>query len=63
MYFAVKDLDQVQVRADRAGARITSPIELRSWGERSFSCLDLDGNHLCFVDGRTLFLGHGAEWS
>ena len=63
LYFAVGDLDQVHERATRAGARITSVIEVRPWGERSFYCLDPDGNPLCFVDDRTLFLGRGAAWS
>jgi predicted enzyme related to lactoylglutathione lyase len=63
LYFAVDDLDGVFHRAVAAEARIMSPIEERPWGERSFYCLDLDGNRLCFVDSATLFLGHGAEWS
>jgi predicted enzyme related to lactoylglutathione lyase len=60
---AVDDLDAVQERAERVGARMTSPIEVRPWGERSFYCLDPDGNHLCFVDGETLFLGRGTDWA
>ena len=63
LYLAVEDLDAVHKRAMRAGAQITSSIEVRPWGERSFYCLDLDGNHLCFVDDETLFLGHGADWA
>jgi len=63
LYFAVTDLEEVLARAERAGARITSPVEVRPWGERSFYCLDLDGNHLCFVDDQTLFLGRGAAWA
>ena len=63
LYFAVDDLEAVFARARSAGAHVTSPIELRPWGERSFYCSDLDGNRLCFVDNATLFLGHGAEWS
>ena len=46
-----------------AGARDVSPVETQPWGERSFYCLDLDGNRLCFVDETTLFLGRGAAWS
>ena len=46
-----------------AGAREVSPIDKRPWGERSFYCLDPDGNRLCFVDQSTLFLGRGAAWS
>ena len=41
--------------------RDVSAIEVQPWGERSFYCLDLDGNRLCFVDETTLFLGRGAE--
>lgn len=63
LYLAVDDLDAVEGRARAAGAQITSPVEVRPWGERSFYCLDLDGNHLCFVDDQTLFLGRGAEWA
>ena len=63
LYLAVDDLDAVQDRATRAGARITSSVEVRPWGERSFYCSDPDGNRLCFVDKETLFLGHGAEWA
>ena len=62
IYFSTDELDAVYGRACRAGARITSGIEDRPWGERSFYCLDPDGNRLCFVDGSTLFLGHGATW-
>ena len=63
LYFATNELDDVYERAVAAGATITSPIEERAWGERSFYCLDLDANKLCFVDDTTLFLGGGAPWS
>lgn len=63
LYFATNDLDGAYRRATDLGARITSPIEDRPWGERSFYCSDPDGHPLCFVDGSTLFLGHGAEWA
>ena len=63
LYLATGELDGVYERAVAAGARITSPIETRPWSERSFYCLDPDGNRLCFVDETTLFLGRGAEWS
>jgi predicted enzyme related to lactoylglutathione lyase len=63
LYFATDELDAVYDRAVKAGAQITSPIEHRPWGERSFYCLDPDGNKLCFVDDTTLFLGRGAQWS
>jgi uncharacterized glyoxalase superfamily protein PhnB len=63
LYFATGELDDVYERAVAAGATITAPIATRPWGERSFYCLDLDGNKLCFVDDSTLFLGHGAPWA
>jgi len=63
IYVATDELDAVYERAVAVDARIVSPIEVRAWGERSFYCLDPDGNHLCFVDDTTLFLGMGAEWA
>lgn len=63
LYFATDDLDATLLRATAAGAEITSSIELRPWGERSFYCTDPDGHPLCFVDDDTLFLGAGADWS
>ncbi len=63
IYLATDDLDAAYERAIAVGARITSPIEQRAWGERSFYCLDPDGNQLCFVDDATLFLGRGADWA
>jgi catechol 2,3-dioxygenase-like lactoylglutathione lyase family enzyme len=62
LYVATGELDEVFRRAVAAGAAITSAIEVRPWGERSFYCADPDGYRLCFVDESTLFLGHGAEW-
>jgi predicted enzyme related to lactoylglutathione lyase len=63
LYFATGDLDHAHERAATAGAGRVTPIETRPWGERSFHCLDPDGNRLCFVDESTLFLGRGADWS
>jgi catechol 2,3-dioxygenase-like lactoylglutathione lyase family enzyme len=63
IYLATDELDSVYERAVAADARIVSPIDLRAWGERSFYCLDPDGNQLCFVDDTTLFLGMGADWA
>jgi uncharacterized glyoxalase superfamily protein PhnB len=63
LYLATGELDAVHTRALAAGARDVSPVEVQPWGERSFYCLDLDGNQLCFVDKTTLFLGRGASWS
>lgn len=62
-YLATDELDAVYVRAVAAGAEITSAIEVRPWGERSFYCLDPDGHRLCFVDESTLFTGRGADWA
>src|SRR5579859_123340 len=62
IYFATDDIDATHRRAADAGAREISAIETRPWGERSFYCLDPDGNPLCFVDEATLFLGRGAPW-
>lgn len=63
IYLATDELDAAYQRAVAAGARIVAPIERRPWGERSFYCLDPDGNRLCFVDDTTLFLGMGADWA
>jgi predicted enzyme related to lactoylglutathione lyase len=63
LYLATNELEAVYERAVAAGARVVAPIELRPWGERSFYCLDPDGNRLCVVDESTLFLGRGADWS
>ena len=62
IYLATDELDAAYQRAGAAGARNVAPIEQRPWGERSFYCLDPDGNRLCFVDDTTLFLGMGADW-
>ena len=63
LYFATDDLDATFTRAVEAGAEISSPIEVRPWGERSFYCAGPDGHPLCFVDSTTLFLGAGADWA
>src|SRR5437879_10509660 len=63
LYFATGELDAVYERAVAIGATVVSPIETRPWGERSFYCLDPDGNRLCFVDEKTLFLGGGDRKS
>jgi predicted enzyme related to lactoylglutathione lyase len=63
LYFATDEIDAVYDRTVAVGATIVSAIEIRSWGERSFYCVDPDGNRLCFVDEATLFLGRGADWS
>ena len=63
LYFATDDLDSAHQRAAEARARELTTIERRPWGERSFYCVDPDGNRLCFVDDATLFLGRGADWA
>ena len=63
LYFATDDLDAAHQRATEARARELTTIERRPWGERSFYCVDPDGNRLCFVDDATLFLGRGADWA
>jgi predicted enzyme related to lactoylglutathione lyase len=63
VYFSTDDVDAVRQRALDAGAADVSEVEVRPWGERSFYCLDPDGNRLCFVDQATLFLGRGAAWA
>ena len=63
LYLATDDLDAAYQRAKDARARQLTQVERRPWGERSFYCLDPDGNRLCFVDDTTLFLGRGADWS
>lgn len=63
LYFATDDLETTMSRAVESGAEISSPIEVRPWGERSFYCTDPDGHPLCFVDRSTLFLGAGADWA
>jgi len=56
-------VDAVHGRAVDAGAAEITPVDRQPWGERSFYCLDPDGNRLCFVDETTLFLGRGADWA
>ena len=63
LYFATSELDAVHQRAQGVGAGRLTQIEVRPWGERSFYCVDPDGNRLCFVDDASLFLGRGADWS
>jgi uncharacterized glyoxalase superfamily protein PhnB len=57
VYFGVDDLDAAHKRADKAGCRQLSEIEVQPWGERSFYARDPFGNPICFVDSQTLFTG------
>jgi catechol 2,3-dioxygenase-like lactoylglutathione lyase family enzyme len=57
VYFSVDDLDSAHSRAERAGCRGLTEIEVRPWGERSFYARDPFENPICFVDSRTLFTG------
>ena len=63
LYFATGEVDAVHARAVDAGAAEITSVEHQPWGERSFYCLDPDGNRLCFVDETTLFLGRGSAWA
>src|SRR5262245_8273127 len=65
LYFVVKDLDEVFVRAqalaclareDIHGAQ-GSAISVRPWGERSFYAEDKWANPLCFVEAGTIYPG------
>jgi uncharacterized glyoxalase superfamily protein PhnB len=60
VYLAVPDLEAAYLRVRATGeAEIESPIERRSWGERSFYVRDPFGNGLCFVEEGTTFVGEG----
>ncbi len=61
VYFGVDDLEAVLARAEQAGCRQLSTIEVRPWGERSFYARDPFGNPICFVDAQTLFTGSQPE--
>ena len=61
VYFGVDDLDAAHARAEEAGWRELSGIEIRPWGERSFYARDPFGNPICFVDSETLFTGEHAR--
>lgn len=62
IYFSVDDLDAAHTRAEEAGCRELTGIEVRPWGERSFYARDPFENPICFVDSQTLFTGERA-WS
>jgi uncharacterized glyoxalase superfamily protein PhnB len=60
VYFSVDDLDAVHGRADEAGCREQTRIDVQPWGERSFYAQDPFENPICFVDSKTLFTGQPA---
>jgi predicted enzyme related to lactoylglutathione lyase len=60
VYFSVDDLDATHARAEQAGCRELTSIEVRPWGERSFYAHDPFENPICFVDSQTLFTGEHA---
>jgi uncharacterized glyoxalase superfamily protein PhnB len=57
LYFSVDNLDAVHERAQGAGCRELTDIDVRPWGERSFYASDPFANPICFVDSQTLFTG------
>jgi uncharacterized glyoxalase superfamily protein PhnB len=60
VYLSVDDLDAAYARAEQAGCREVTSIEVRPWGERSFYARDPFGNPISFVDAQTLFTGERA---
>ena len=65
LYFTVKDLEAVFVRAKKLGALSKDDVHgepggeplVRPWGERSFYVDDPWGNQLCFVEAGTVYPG------
>ena len=58
VYLAVDDLEATLERALAAGLTLSEQgIARRPWGERSFYGNDPWGNPICFVDGKTKFVG------
>jgi len=60
VYFGVDDLEATRERAQDAGCRDLTDIEVQPWGERSFYARDPFGNPICFVDSQTLFTGNAG---
>lgn len=58
VYFGTDDLEGTRERAEIAGGRDVTDIEVQPWGERSFYAHDPFENPICFVDARTLFTGN-----
>ena len=67
IYFSVKDLTAVHMRAVKLGCLAQGEVHdeqagdmvVRPWGERSFYAVDPYGNELCFVEAGTEFTGRG----
>ena len=65
LYFTVKDLDAIHLRARTLGCLSTEnvhgqsggAISVRPWGERSFYAEDPWQNPLCFVEEGTIYPG------
>lgn len=58
IYIAVGNLEKTYERAKALPCSYLEPeILSRPWGERSFYAKDPFGNHICFVDERTVFTG------
>lgn len=65
LYFTVKDLDRIFVRAEELDCLSTEEvhgvpagsISVKPWGERSFYCSDPWQNQLCFVEEGTIYPG------
>lgn len=57
IYFSVKNLKDIYVRAKQSGAEILDEISTRPWGETSFYMKDPFGNKICFVQEETVFTG------
>lgn len=49
IYLVVKDPERFIARAQNAGGRILSPIELRNWGDRAGYIADPDGHVVAFA--------------
>jgi uncharacterized glyoxalase superfamily protein PhnB len=47
-YITVEDADSVWAEVQKAGVRVTRPIEDSSYGMRDFNIADPDGNNLSF---------------
>jgi catechol 2,3-dioxygenase-like lactoylglutathione lyase family enzyme len=48
---AAPDLDALYAQVQASGMKPSGPPRQRPWGERTFTVLDPDGNHLEFQDG------------